>query len=129
MNRLSVTLVALLLVGCECDSICEANRVTSSFLDKNPSSVQIIDYLNEYKGEAPGAATYGVIVNWGLKNSTKFIETLNHPKITNRNLDLIIYKIADYGNHEEWCKIYNDLTVRKIDKYIRSRLLGCNYGL
>ena len=129
MNRLSMTLFALLLVGCECDSICEANKATRAFLNENPSSEQIIDYLNEYKGEAPGAETYGAIVYWGLENSTKFIEIFNHPKITNRNLDLVVYKIADYGNHEKWCKIYSDLTVRQNDKYIRSRLLGCNYGL
>ncbi|NVJ59489.1 MAG: hypothetical protein HWE27_03820 [Gammaproteobacteria bacterium] len=129
MKRLSATLLVLLLVGCECDSICEANKATAEFLDKNPSSEQIIDYLNEYKGEAPGAATYGAMVNWGLKNSSKFVETLNHPKVTNRNLDLIVYKIADYGNHSKWCKIYSDLTERENDQYIRSRLLGCNYGL
>lgn len=129
MKRLSATILVLLLVGCECDSICEANKATSDFLGTNPSSEQIIDYLNEYKGEALGAATYGAFVNWGIENSTKFVETLNHPRITTRNLDLIVYKIGDYGNHAQWCTIYSDLTVRNNDIYIRSRLLGCNYGL
>lgn len=127
MKRLWATLLVLQLIGCECDSICEANKATDVFLDTKPSSEQIIDYLNEYRGEAPGAATYGAIVNWGLENPTKFVETLNHWRITNRNLDLMVYKIADHGNHSEWCKIYSDLRLRKNDKYIRSRLLGCNY--
>ncbi len=82
-------------------------------LNGNPSSEKIIDYLNEYKGEAPGAATYGAFVNWGVINPDKFVVILNHYKITKRNLDLVVYKIADYGNHSEYCQIYRDLDGRE----------------
>ncbi len=121
--------VCTVLVGCECDSICEANRSTDKFLKTEPTDEQIIDYLNLYKGEAPNAETYGAIINWGLETPDRFIELVNHPSITTRNLDLIVYKIADYGNHSEWCDIFTDLNERTNDRYIRDKLLGCSYGL
>lgn len=129
MKLLLILLFIWVFVGCECDSICEANRATKKLLSSNPSNERIIDYLNEYTGEAPGAATYGQFVNWGLINPDRFVAILNHPKITQRNLDLVVYKIADYGNHSEWCQIYSDLNKNENEKYVRDRLLGCNYGL
>ncbi|TMP29773.1 hypothetical protein [Pseudoalteromonas rubra] len=133
MKLVSVVLAVLILYGFiesqQCDSICQASRATSSFLGKNQSSQQVIDFLNEYKGEALGAAIYGEFVNWGIRNSNKFVEITNHPNTTKRNLELIAYAIADYGNHAKWCEIYSDLTVKENDQYIRSRLLGCNYKL
>ena len=106
-----------------------ANRVTGKFLDTNPSNGEIVDYLNEYRGEVPGSATYGAFVNWGLMNPDRFVVILNLPKITQKNLDLIVYMIAGYGSHSQWCQIYSDLDERENDKYIRNRLLGCNDGL
>jgi len=129
MKIVFLFLMLCFLVGCECDSICEANRKTKKFLATNPSNNQILDYINEYKGEAPGTATYGAIVNWGLLNTERFIELTNLPSFSQRNLDLIVYKIADYGNHDKWCQIYYELNERENDRYIRDRLLGCNYGL
>ena len=129
MRLLLISLFAWILVGCGCDSTCKADRTINTSFDKNTSDEDIIYYLNQYKGKAPGAATYGAFVNWGVTNPKRFIAILNHPKITKRNLDLVVYKIADYGNHSKYCQIYKDLDVQKNDKYIRDRLLGCNYDL
>ena len=109
----------IFLYGCECDSLCEESRNTKKFLNDVHSNEEIIDYLNSYIGEAPGAERYLVFVNWGADHPERFIELMNHPNTNQRILDLVVYQISDMGQSEKYCEIYAKINNTKNDAYIR----------
>lgn len=122
-------LVAVFLAGCDCDSICEAHKETKRFLSQEHSATEIVDFLNSYIGEAPGAEKYSVFANWGVSRSDRFIEIMNQPNVTKRTMDLVTYKISDMGQSKAYCEMFVNRKETANEKYIRKSLLGCQYGL
>lgn len=121
--------IALIIAGCECDQICEESKVANAVFDNYKSDTEVIDYLNSYAGEAPGAAKYSAFVIWGVYNQNKFLRIMNNPQISQRNIDLVAYQISDMGLSNSYCKIYEKRTATENDLAVRSRLLGCKFGL
>ncbi len=129
MKLSKIIILVLLLSGCDCDSICQANRATNAILDNYKTHSEVAKYLNEYIGEAPGAERFNVFVNWGVSNPEEFVAMMNSPEISDKVLDIVIYKISDMGQSEKYCEIYRQRKERTNDKVIRSGLLGCQYSL
>ncbi len=129
MRNLVGILLSVLLVGCDCDSICEAHKETEKVLSQQHSATEIVEFLNSYIGEAPGAEKYSAFVNWGVSRPERFIEIMNQPNVTKRTMDLVTYKISDMGQSEAYCKIFSNQKDTANEKYIRNALLGCQYGL
>lgn len=123
------TVFLVLLAGCECDSICDANRETKNFLNSDKTNTEIVNYLNTYIGEAPGAEKYSVFVSWGVNNTRKFVAIMNEKEVTERTINLVTYKISDMGQSNKYCKIYEQRTETENDKKIRNSILGCQHGL
>jgi hypothetical protein len=129
MRNLIGILFSLILVGCHYDPISEAHREAKAFLNQKHTNIEIIEFLDSYIGEAPGAERYAVFVNWGVDNQEQFVEIMNHPKVTKRIMDIVVYKISDMGQSEKYCKIYVQRKTTNNEKHIRKSLLGCKYGL
>jgi hypothetical protein len=122
-------LLTLILVGCDCDPICEAHREATVFFNQKHTNTEIVQFLDSYIGEAPGAERYAVFVNWGVSKPDRFVEIMNHPKVTERIIDIVTYKISDMGQSENYCIIYAQRNTTNNERYIRKSLLGCQYGL
>jgi hypothetical protein len=129
MKLVAVFLTLGLLTSCSCDSSCESKKEIRRFLNSTKSHSEIIEFLHVYKGEAPGAEKYSAFVIWGGENTKEFVAIMNHEKITDRTIDLVIYKISDMGQSNYYCEIYKDLTKTANDRKIRDSLMGCKYGL
>lgn len=122
-------LLSVLLVWCDCDSICEAHKETARLLNQEHSDAEIVDFLNSYIGEAHSAEKYSVFINWGVSRPERFIEIVNRPNITKRTLDLVTYKISDMGQSKTYCEMFSSQKETVNEQYIRKSLLGCQYGL
>ncbi len=122
MRSLIGILLSIILVGCDCDPICEAHKEAKTFLSKEHSNTKIIEFLSSYIGEAPGAKRYAVFVNWGVSKPEQFVAIMNHPKVTDRIIDIVTYKISDMGQSESYCKVYAKRTETKNEKRIRKSL-------
>ena len=129
VKPLTVFCISFLLVGCTCDSICEANKRTAEFLSQKHSDTEIVEYLNTYIGEAPGTEKYGVFVNWGLENQDRFVAIMNHPSITAKNLRIVLHTISDLKQSANYCQIYKERQETENEKHIRKSLQGCQFGL
>jgi hypothetical protein len=129
MRTLVGIMLSVFLLGCDCDSICEAHKETEKPLSQEHSNTEIVEFLNSYIGEAPGAEKYAVFVNWGTSRPERFIEIMNQPNVTKRTMYLVTYKISDMGHSETYCKIFSNRKETENEQYIRKSLLGCQYGL
>ncbi len=129
MYKLVALSLFVFLSGCDCDPICMAHKEAKAFLNQEHSDSDVVDFLNSYIGEAPGAERYSVFVNWGVSKPEQFVSIMNHPNVTKKILDITAYKISDMGQSDSYCKIYAQRNETENDKYIRKSLLGCKYGL
>lgn len=93
------------------------------------SDVEVLDFLNSYAGEAPGAARYSAFVIWGVRNKTSFLSIMNNPMVNDRNIELVVYQISDMGLSDSYCKIYQNRTKAKNDLAVRALLLGSDFNL
>ena len=126
--RIFIFTFFIFLMGCECDSICEANKQTKSLLNGYKSESEIVEFLQKYNGEGPRSEKFAVFVAWGAKHSKEFISIVNHQKITTKTLGLISYKISDIGYSKEYCDIYNPKATGRNVQKIRKALLGCKHN-
>ena len=124
-SRLYVFLIVLLLSGCDCDSICQANKQANDFLSEAKSNSEIINFLTKYYGEGPGSETYSVFVKWGLDNQKAFISVVNDPQLTKPIMHLIAYSISDIGLSKQYCELYKSLP-KGVEFKLKDLLLGCN---
>jgi len=129
LKFLNLFWITFFLAGCSCDSICEANKDTTEFLNQKHTEGEIIEYLKTYIGEAPGTEKYGVFVNWGLDNQDRFVATMNHPSITSKELGRVLRTISKLNYSERYCQIYRDRHETENEKHIRKSLQGCEIGL
>ncbi|QIZ77547.1 hypothetical protein [Ferrimonas lipolytica] len=124
-SRFSILLLLVFLSGCECDSICEANKRAKDFFSEEKSNSEIILFLTDYYGEGPGSETYSIFVKWGLKNQQAFISVVNDPQLTKPVLHLIAYSISDIGLSDKYCEFYSSLP-KGVEFKLKDLLLGCN---
>ncbi|MES9841310.1 MAG: hypothetical protein ABW134_12215 [Candidatus Thiodiazotropha endolucinida] len=126
--RILAFTILLLLVGCECDSICVANKETKSLLNGYSNEIEVVSFLQTYNGEGPGSEKFAVFVAWGVNHPEEFVSIMNHQAITKQTLDLVQYTISDIGYSKEYCDIYQPAINGRNVVAIRKAILGCRHN-
>ena len=114
-----------MIMGCECDSICESHKATKAKLKSYSSDSELVSFLQTYNGEGPGSEKFAVFVAWGVDNPSEFISILNHQDISEHTLSLISYTISEIGYSKEYCAIYDSAGTGRNVASIRNAILGC----
>lgn len=129
-NRRSVFALGLLTTllytvscdfGCD-DNVCIANRETSVLLKNYEESYEVVEYLNEYAGAAPGMAKLSTFINWGLRNDDAFFEILNSDAMQQDLLERIAWSIKDGGNFVDYMKLLEKKDQQKNEIELKSLL-------
>ena len=126
MKYLLFFIIPFLLYGCECDSICVANRQTTTLLENYESESEVASFLNKYNGEGPGSEKFAVFVAWGVKNPEHFISIMNNKSVSSKTMKMVSYTISDIGYSSEYCEILHQKIGGRNLETIRRSLLGCS---
>ena len=117
--------ICLVLFGCECDSICESHNQTTDLLSSYSEDIEVVRFLNQYNGEAPGVEKFSVFVNWGASNPKKVVAIISHEQLATDSFDQIVYTISEMGHNSKYCQIYKNLEYSAHVIEMQKRIQGC----
>ncbi|MCU7812578.1 MAG: hypothetical protein KZQ77_15325 [Candidatus Thiodiazotropha sp. (ex Notomyrtea botanica)] len=126
--RIFIITIFLALGGCDCDSICEANKETKDLLSSYKTDADVVKFLKKYNGEGPGSEKFSVFVAWGVEHPMEFISIMDHENFTSKVLNIISYKISESGYIKEYCDIFYQNSTSYNAQVIRQSILGCKHN-
>lgn len=123
--RYVILAIAMVLTGCECDSICKSQRQTQELLSNYNNDDDVVSFLELYNGEGPGSEKFSTFVKWGARHPDRYISIAQNGDVSEATHNRIFYAISDMGLSESYCLIYKSVPDSDHVLKMRKIIVGC----